>query len=582
MITVKYELLINNRCGYLLTCFVLFVFSACATAPGQRQIRMQQSQKVEEKVVWTSHKKAPEWVIKPPESDGTYDYFVALSHKHPTEQAARNAAMRDAVTQFARFCGVEVSIFDDYLNTTTGKTSGILTGMVDNKMAEQQQTQAFVSRIKPKEWYLNEVRVFHDDITISTGWKASVLVMVPIEEKEQVRLYGEKLRKEKELGREKNHLTELERVVSSLQPAVEFYYQAQKLLQAGDVLGAIRVLETARNIIKQSERKKYFPEAKDALQGKDREKAIDMAYLLINSLKQGIILTKVGGDGQQILLGQPLPEPLAVKAVCNYRGKEIPIASAEIEFKLGGQAIDKIFTDKKGVGRLNKYTFGKKHQGKIMVIAKLKAGAKKETYFNLFINKSVAEKQEEKLAVEVNFFYENNGVARELKNGATLRSKLDYYYLYFKPEQKSYVYIYQVDSSGAVYQLFPNLLYSNAWNPVKKGKGYYIPNKDQFYLDDVVGEERIYLMASKEPAIKIEKLFAKMKSANDPAARRGIENKIKKSLSTMVNTRGLGGANGSPHKVKLSSGKTFEMLNRKLESVGAALVYTVNFMHIRN
>lgn len=578
---MKYELLINRRCRYLLACFALFVFPACATAPGQHQIKMESSQKIEEKVAWSSHSKAPDWVYRPPESDGKYDYFVALSHKHSSEQAARNAAMRDALTQFVRFCGVEVSIFDDYLKTTTGKTSGILAGVLDNKTSEQQQAQAFVSRIKPKEWYLNEVRVFHDDIPISTGWKASVLVMVPIEEKENVRAYGEKLRKKKELSKKNKHLTDVEKIKNSLQPAAEFYYQAKKNIESGDVLGAIRILERAQKIIKQSEGEKYFPEAKDALQREITEKAIDMVEVLINSLKQGIILTKVSGDGQRITADQPLPKPLVVRAVCSYGGREIPIASTEIAFSISGQTIDKVFTDKKGIGKLDKYTFGKKHKSKIMVIAQLSAKGS-DAFFNLFINEPIAKKQEEKLAVEVNFFYENNGVARELKNGVTLRSRVDYYYLYFKPEQDCYVYIYQVDSSGAVYQLFPNLEYSNSWNPVKKRKAYYIPNKDQFYLDDVVGGEQIYLLAYKKPATAIEKMFAEMNASNNAAARRGIENKIKTSLSSMANTRGIGGTAGRPHKVKISSGETFEILNKKLESAGAGLVYGVNFIHAKN
>jgi len=302
-----------------------------------------------------------------------------------SEQGARDQAMANAIKQFVRFCGIEVSIFDEYLKKTNGRTSGILSGELSNQEIEYQKAQAFVRGIRAKEWYLKKLKTFHDDVPINTAWRVSVLVMVPAEEKTRIQKYAETLEKEKNNN----------------------------------------------------------------------------------------------------------------------------------------------------------------------------------------------------LAVDVNFYYESSGRLQELKNGTSLRSKTDFYYVYFRPEKDCYIYIYQVDSSGAVYQLFPNKKYSAESNPLRAQASYYIPENNRFYLDDVLGKEQLYLIASKKPAPKVEKLFSEMKSAYSSVSRRKIEDNVRKSLSNMSKTRGIGGVKqGREHNVKASNGKIFKFLSSRLASNNADFIYGINFMHI--
>ncbi|MBI5787970.1 MAG: transglycosylase SLT domain-containing protein [Candidatus Schekmanbacteria bacterium] len=179
---------------------------------------------------------------------------------------------------------------------------------------------------------------------------------------------------------------------------------------------------------------------------------------------------------------------------------------------------------------------------------------------------------------KVSFIYEDNGVPHQMWDGMSLRSRLDYYSVYFSPEQDCYVYIYQVDSSGAVYQIFPNLEYGNVWNPVKKGKDYWIPNDDRFYLDDVTGEEKIYFFAAKEPAKELETLFAQLKQTSSKQAVASIQGQIK----GLLYTRGIGGhgESGASHPVIAKSGNTFDLISRKMESVGAEFMYCLTFRHV--
>jgi hypothetical protein len=87
-----------------------------------------------------------------------------------------------------------------------------------------------------------------------------------------------------------------------------------------------------------------------------------------------------------------------------------------------------------------------------------------------------------------------------------------------KPNTECYLYIYQLDSANRLYCLFPNPRYSSIINPLKENISYWIPSeRKRFYLDENVGEERFYLIASTRP---LKGLGERIK------ARRGIEIKV--------------------------------------------------------
>jgi len=101
---------------------------------------------------------------------------------------------------------------------------------------------------------------------------------------------------------------------------------------------------------------------------------------------------------------------------------------------------------------------------------------------------------------------------RPLLNGGVLRSG-DYYQVRFTPKQNGYVYIFQIDSSGGVYRLFP--LDKNdpsqaavSANPVQAGATYFIPAEDEaFQLDDQVGQEQIHVLAFQDRDVELENQY---------------------------------------------------------------------------
>ena len=106
---------------------------------------------------------------------------------------------------------------------------------------------------------------------------------------------------------------------------------------------------------------------------------------------------------------------------------------------------------------------------------------------------------EEKIALEAEFFYQKGGERefRILKEGTSLTSGKDYYFIFFRLLQDCYVYILQEDSSGKIELLFPK---ENESALVEANKDYWIPQTGKLYkLDYTKGEERIYLLATSSP-----------------------------------------------------------------------------------
>jgi hypothetical protein len=113
------------------------------------------------------------------------------------------------------------------------------------------------------------------------------------------------------------------------------------------------------------------------------------------------------------------------------------------------------------------------------------------------------------------------GIVRdtELQSGDKLK-------MLVKLNQKCFVYVFYYSSQGQLYMLFPYYLgqFSNDYEVSKK---YYIPQGNfVFELDDNVGKEKIYLIASVRRLYKLENLFGSYNSAEDFKKPEYIENII--------------------------------------------------------
>lgn len=123
------------------------------------------------------------------------------------------------------------------------------------------------------------------------------------------------------------------------------------------------------------------------------------------------------------------------------------------------------------------------------------------------------------LSIQVAYYYRPTDQInfRPLVNESVLHSG-DRYQVRFTPKKDSYVYIFQIDSSGAIYRLFPveseDAQQSKNVNPVRAGVAYSIPAEDEaFQLDDQVGHEQIYMLAFIGQNADLENQYAALSEA---------------------------------------------------------------------
>ncbi|MCP5420858.1 MAG: DUF4384 domain-containing protein, partial [Gammaproteobacteria bacterium] len=192
------------------------------------------------------------------------------------------------------------------------------------------------------------------------------------------------------------------------------------------------------------------------------------------------------------------------------------------------------------------------------------------------------------LSFKLNYVYRPNGQGdlKPLVDGSTLASG-DHYKIQFTPKEDSYVYIFQVDSSQAIYRLFPMKSFGgvavNNLNPVKAGKTYHLPADDKsFQLDNQKGPESIIFLAFREPNQELEQQYEALVKA-----RLGKDtthaNKLQANIRGGFKTRGLAGIVDDPSKessqVSWTETESFSVPTQRLDNLCSDCISLVNFEH---
>ena len=133
-----------------------------------------------------------------------------------------------------------------------------------------------------------------------------------------------------------------------------------------------------------------------------------------------------------------------------------------------------------------------------------------ELCWTVLAMRGIASAAAQPLQIDVNYLYRARGDQefRQLKDSGTLRSG-DLFKIIFTPKQNCYIYIFQIDSAGQIFSLFPMEEFGGVRlhnvNPVQAGTTYYLPTENKsFQLDDVTGLEQIYFLASLKPDVQLE------------------------------------------------------------------------------
>ena len=194
----------------------------------------------------------------------------------------------------------------------------------------------------------------------------------------------------------------------------------------------------------------------------------------------------------------------------------------------------------------------------------------------------------ESLSFKVNYVYRpgGQGSLKPLVEGSVLNSG-DHYKIQFTPEENSYVYIFQVDSSKAIFQLFPMSSFGNVrvdnFNPVKAGVTYHLPAKDKsFKLDNSVGSESILFLAFRQRNQALEQQYEALIKAR-LSQDRTKEDNLQTAIKSNFKTRGLAGIVDDPAKktatIPWTSTESFTVPVQQLNNLCADCISMVTFEH---
>ena len=130
------------------------------------------------------------------------------------------------------------------------------------------------------------------------------------------------------------------------------------------------------------------------------------------------------------------------------------------------------------------------------------------------LGESVSGKQQivsnKSVPVELKILSRNKagGVFENLEQGGSISSG-DLYKLVLRAAEDAHVYVFNTDETGRMQRLFPMKAFKgtdvNNFNPVAKGKKYYIPSSSKsFRLDEQTGTGKIWYVALESPDARLE------------------------------------------------------------------------------
>ncbi len=192
------------------------------------------------------------------------------------------------------------------------------------------------------------------------------------------------------------------------------------------------------------------------------------------------------------------------------------------------------------------------------------------------------------LNFKLNYVYRSGGQGslKPLTEGSVLSSG-DHYKIQFTPAEDSYVYIFQVDSTKAIYQLFPMTSFGgvkvNNLNPVQAGVTYQLPAKDKsFKLDNNVGSESILFLAFRQPNQALEQQYEALVKARLSPNNANADT-LQTAIKSNFKTRGLAGIVDDPEKktttVPWTPTESFTTPVRHLNNLCADCINMITFDH---
>ena len=260
------------------------------------------------------------WLAIPPPEDATSIYFVGQSARTSTERDARDGAMIHATNQFVTYTGVEVSIVDQVLTQGQALASGIQDPTISEHRRAELRAQAFVSRVKAREFCTDEWRLTRGGQPLGAAYRVSVLVAVPRDEVDKVQAAAGARRQAAVASRR----AERERLLGEAQGFLEAARQDER---AGRIVAALENIAGAHERLAAGMAIAVTGGAAATV----NEAEITSAERRIAA---GIVLQADGPSRLSVEPGETPPN-FAVRAVYHGAQGAIPVAGLPIEFSSG-------------------------------------------------------------------------------------------------------------------------------------------------------------------------------------------------------------------------------------------------------
>ncbi|MEE8433952.1 MAG: DUF4384 domain-containing protein, partial [bacterium] len=235
-----------------------------------------------------------------------------------------DGAMLDVTEQFVKFTGIEVSTVHEYMKVSYGLSSQVQDATVSAKSRAKSRANAFVSRIKAREWCGERYQRMSGNRVVGRIYLATLLARVPRSELENVKRWqANKAKRVLDAIQEKRD--------GALKQAQNYYQSALLNEKSGLLIGALGNLVSAEKSLRLAER--ADPQQRVINRPKPKAPSRPELTVAVTRMSSGITLT-----GKTIHLkiepGAP-PGRLTVVAIYTGAGKRQPIAGMPILFMTG-------------------------------------------------------------------------------------------------------------------------------------------------------------------------------------------------------------------------------------------------------
>ncbi|MDD5771897.1 MAG: DUF4384 domain-containing protein [bacterium] len=489
---------------YFIIIIVISMFCSCTGM--QVRDESQKTVEVNEVLLESSSPIQPAWFIKPPEHDEKYAYFVSMSSKKEERKFARDEAKRGADIEFIKYCGVNIEVIEEYINKVVRKDNEETIASI-GKNASSAAAEAFIRGTKPSEWYDCKYK-YYENKNSKIYWVSALLISVPQEEIRSIREYAEKRRDKAAENKEKEENKKEQMEIKLLQEKIEGitkgYNTALEHEKNGEVVLALKILWDLSE-----ERKTVFDKVYLSAQISGNNNSNNLPSMqdiehLKDKILNGIIMKKISGDNQKILVGGKIKEPFEIEFSYMAGDKNIPIKNSPVFMFLPNldKRVRDEFTDMSGKVKFDGQGIPVDKEGSFPVEFGLLSDekvVKKAQYFVFLENKGIENiigiKQEKK-EFDINIATDKESY------------KIDEYVnFYFKASRDCYLTLVDIATSGETYVLFPNQFSQD--NFIRAGQTYRIPGDNYGFkmkIEGPAGIERVKAIASIKPD-PIENIF---------------------------------------------------------------------------